>query len=82
MDNSNNSQMNTSNLIGAVLILASLTLGYIGINKIADNTTQINLLGMKIDASNESGKQQGYLYIGAAILLFVGGIYTLKSKNQ
>lgn len=73
--------MNTSKIIGAILIIASLLVGYVGFNKIADNTAQINLLGLKIDASNESGKQQGYIYLGFAILLFGGGIYSLnKSK--
>ena len=51
--------MNISKIIGAILIIASLLVGYVGINKIADNTKEINLLGLKIDASNESGKQQG-----------------------
>ena len=74
--------MNLSKIIGAILILISLGIGYIGFNKIADNTTKINLLGLKIDASNESGKQAGYMYLGLGILLFVGGIYTLnKSKS-
>lgn len=73
--------MNASKIIGGILIIASLMVGYIGLNKIADNTKQINLLGLKIDASNESGKQQGYLYVGFGILLFVGGLYTInKSK--
>lgn len=73
--------MNTSKIIGAILIIASLLVGYVGFNKIADNTAEINLLGLKIDASNESGKQQGYLYVGFAILLFGGGIYSInKSK--
>jgi hypothetical protein len=73
--------MNASKIIGIILIIASLLVGYVGFNKIADNTAQINLLGLKIDASNESGKQQGYLYVGFAILLFGGGIYTMnKSK--
>jgi hypothetical protein len=74
--------MNLSKILGTILILISLGIGYIGFNKIADNTNKINLLGLKIDASNESGKQQGYLYLGFGILLFVGGIYTLnKAKN-
>lgn len=74
--------MNTSNFIGAILIIASLFVGYIGFNKIADNTKQVNLLGLKIDASNESGKEKGYLYLGMAIILFGGGVYTInKSKN-
>lgn len=73
--------MNSSKIIGAALIIISLLVGYIGFNKIADNTKQVNLLGLKIDASNESGKQQGYLYVGFAILLFGGGIYTINRSK-
>jgi hypothetical protein len=74
--------MNSSKVIGAILIIVSLAIGYIGFNKIADSTAEINFLGIEIDASNESGKQQGYIYLGLAIVLFAGGIYTInKSKN-
>ncbi len=74
--------MNTSKLIGLILIILSLGLGYTGTNKIADNSAEINVLGLEIDASNESGKQQGYLYLGLAAVLFMGGIYTFsKSKS-
>ena len=73
--------MNPSKIIGIILIIISLGVGYVGINKIADNTKEINLLGLKIDASNESGKEQGYLYLGLAVILLAGGVYTLnKSK--
>lgn len=74
--------MNISKIIGTILIIVSLALGYIGINKIVDSTHEINFLGLKIDASNESGKQQGFIYLGAAIAIFVGGIYVTKSKND
>lgn len=74
--------MNSSKIIGAILILISLGIGYIGFNKIAANTNKIIFFGLKVEASNESGKQEGYIYLGLGILLFVGGIYTLnKSKN-
>ena len=73
--------MNPSKIIGIILIFISLAVGYVGINKIADNTKEINLLGLKIDASNESGKEQGYLYLGLAVILLAGGVYTVnKSK--
>ena len=73
--------MNTSKIIGIILIVISLAVGYVGINKIADNTKEINLLGLKIDASNESGKEKGYLYLGLAVILLAGGVYTVnKSK--
>lgn len=73
--------MNPSKIIGIILIVISLAVGYVGINKIADNTKEINLLGLKIDASNESGKEQGYLYLGLAVIVLAGGVYTVnKSK--
>lgn len=74
--------MNTSKIIAAVLIMASLGIGYLGFTKISESTNEVNLLGLKIEASNESGKQEGYLFLGVAVLLFLGGVYTLnKSKN-
>ena len=74
--------MNSSKIIGIVLIIISLLIGYVAFSKIADNTNSVKLLGLKIDASNESGKQQGYLYLGLAIIVFSGGIYTInKAKN-
>ena len=73
--------MNPSKIIGIILIVISLGVGYIGINKIADNTKEINFLGLKINASNESGKQEGYLYLGLGVILLVGGIYTVNKSN-
>ncbi len=73
--------MNTSKIIGIVLIFISLLIGYIGINKIDNNSKVVNLLGLKIEASNESEKQQGYLYLGVAALLFVGGIFVINKTK-
>ncbi|MEO5776655.1 MAG: hypothetical protein ABIQ27_07100 [Flavobacterium sp.] len=74
--------MNMSKFIGAVLILISLLIGYIGINKIDDNAKEVNLLGLRIDVSNESEKQQGYLYVGLAVLLFSGGIFVVNKTTK
>ncbi len=74
--------MNTSKIIGIALIIISLLIGYTGFTKITDNSTSISLLGVKIDASNESGKQQGYLFLGLAIIVFAGGIYTMNRAKS
>jgi len=74
--------MNTSKIIAAILILSSFGIGYLGYNKIAESTNQVNLLGLKIEASNESGKQEGYLFLGVAVILFLGGIYTLNKSKK
>jgi len=74
--------MNTTKIIGAVLILVSIGIGYLGFNKVTQNTNQVNVLGLKIDADNESGKQEGYMYLGFAAILFLGGIYTVNKANN
>ena len=73
--------MKTSKIIGAILIFISLLIGYIGINKIHDNEKEVNLLGLKIDISNEAEKQQGYLYLGVAVILFAGGIFIVNKTK-
>ena len=73
--------MNTAKIVGIVLIVISLAAGYVGLNRVSDNTKEINFLGLKIDASNESGQMQGFLYLGVAAALLAGGLYTLKKSS-
>ena len=72
--------MNTTKIIGALLILVSIGMGYMGYTKVSEYPQEVNLLGLKIDASNESEKQEGYMYLGFAVVLFLGGIYTVNKK--
>ena len=65
-------------VIGALLIIASLAIAYVGINNISQSTESVNFLGIKIEASDNSGKTEGYLFLGLGIVLFAGGIYTLN----
>lgn len=73
--------MNSAKIVGILLILVSLAAGYVGLNKVADSTKEINFLGLKIDASNESGQMQGFLYLGAAAALLAGGLYTFRKSS-
>ena len=72
--------MKTEKIIGIVLLLVSLYVGYLGINKVANNSKEVKVLGLEIEASNESGKEKGYLFIGLAVVLFAGGLYSLNKK--
>lgn len=69
-------------IIGIILIIAGAYTAYLGINKVAANTEQINFLGIEIDASNESGQTKGYLFIGLGVVLIGGGIFTLNSGRK
>jgi hypothetical protein len=73
--------MNTQKLIGTILIIGSLVLGYVGADKIINNDASIEILDINIDVSNKSGKRQGFLYLGLAVVLFVGGVYTLRKES-
>ncbi len=73
--------MKLGKILGIVLILGALYVGYLGINKVSNNSKEVKVLGLEIDASNESGKEQGFLYIGLAVVLFGGGIYSLNKKE-
>ena len=73
--------MNISKIIGAILIVVSLGVGYIGINKVSDSTKHVSLLGVSVKGSNKSAQQEGYMYLGAALILFVGGIYSIQAKR-
>lgn len=74
--------MNLSKVIGILLIVISISAGYIGLHQIMDSTKEINFLGIKIDASNESGQLRGFMYTGAAIILLVGGLYVIQKPSK
>lgn len=48
--------MNGRNIAAIILIALGVYLGYIGVNKLANNTNEIKFLGIEIDASNEKGQ--------------------------
>ena len=76
-----NTKMEVRKIIGAILIIISLVVGYLGFDTLSESSKSVKILGLDIEASSESGKQKGYMYIGLAIMLFAGGIYTInKSK--
>jgi len=74
--------MQTNKILGAILIIASLFLGYLGTNKVTNSTKEVKVLGLEINASNESEKLEGYIYLGLAIILFGGGITMLNKKTE
>ena len=70
--------MKATKVMGIILIIASIALGYIGVNKISDSQASVEVLDIEMEATDQSGKQQGYIYTGLAVVLFIGGIYVLR----
>lgn len=73
--------MQTTKILGYVLLIAAIVLGYLGVTKVANSSSEVKVLGLEIDASNESGKEKGYMLIGLAVVLFAGGLYSINKKQ-
>jgi hypothetical protein len=72
--------MNGRNIAAIILIALGVYLGYIGVNKLANNTNEIKFLGIEIDASNEKGQTQGVIFIVLAAMMIGGGAAVMKKK--
>lgn len=72
--------MNGRNIAAIILIALGGYLGYIGVNKLANNTNEIKFLGIEIDASNEKGQTQGVIFIVLAAMMIGGGAAVMKKK--
>jgi len=51
--------MQTNKTLGAILIIVSIFLGYLGTTKVTNSSTEVRVLGLEINASNESEKLEG-----------------------
>lgn len=74
--------MKIMKIVGIVFIVLGLYTGYIGLNKLVDNTNQVNFLGIKIDADNEKGQTKGIMFLGAGLLLITGGVFAIKKDSK
>ena len=72
--------MNGRNIVASLFIVFGLYIGYIGINKLANNTNEIKFLGLEIDASNEEGQTQGVVFIVLAAMMVGGGAALMRKK--
>ncbi|WP_341225827.1 hypothetical protein [uncultured Arcticibacterium sp.] len=72
--------MKSTKIIGILLIIGSLALGYFGFNKVSKNDASVEVLGLELEASNQSGKEQGYMLLGFSLVVFVGGLYATSKK--
>ena len=73
--------MQTTKILGTILLIAAIIFGYLGITRVANSSSDVEVLGLEIDASNESGKEKGYMLIGLAVVLFAGGLYSINKKQ-
>lgn len=69
-------------IIGVILIVAALFLGYLGINQIQESANSVEVLGIELSAEDKGGKETGYIELGLGVVSLVAGIYLLGKRKK
>lgn len=72
--------MKTNKIIGGILIVAALVLGGLGINKFSNSGESVDILGAEISVEDNNSRNSSYMYMGLALMSFLGGMYTMRKS--
>lgn len=67
-------------IIGVVLIVLAMALGYMGYERVTNSGKSVKLAGVELSATNQDKQTEGYLFLGGAFVAFVGGIVLVGKK--
>ncbi len=70
------------NVIGVLLIVAALFLGYLGINQVQKSANSVEVLGIELSAEDKGGKETGYIELGLGVISLAAGIYILGKGKK
>jgi hypothetical protein len=69
-------------IIGIVLIVVALFLGYLGITDLNESSRSVELLGMEITAQDGNTKEKAFMELGLGVVALVAGIYLLGVRKK
>ncbi len=69
-------------IIGVILIVAALFLGYLGVNQVQESANSVEVLGIELSAEDKGGKETGYIQIALGVVALVGGIYLVSKRDK
>ena len=69
-------------VIGILLIVAALFLGYLGVNQVQKSANSVEVLGIELSAEDKGGKETGYIELALGVVSLVAGIYILGKKKD
>ena len=69
-------------IIGIILIVVSLILGYLGVNQIKESANSVEVLGIELSAEDKGGKETGYIQLTLGLVALAGGVYLVSKKNK
>ena len=65
-------------VLGIVLILASLGLGYFGYQGYQEATNKVEIGSVELSANDSDARTNSLIMLGGAVVLLVAGIYVVR----
>lgn len=69
-------------VIGIILIVVAVYLGYIGITGLQESSNAVNILGLELKTEDSGAKQTAIVELIGARIALIGGIYLVGSKKK
>jgi len=69
-------------VIGIILIVGALVLGYFGINDLSESSTSVEVMGLELKAEDNTGKEKAYIQLGFGVLALIAGVYLVGQKKK
>ncbi len=74
--------MNVKQVIGILLIAASIALGYYGIKGLQKSEKSVKFLGIELKAEDKGGKEMAYVQLGLAVVALGAGAFLVSAKKD
>jgi hypothetical protein len=68
-------------LLGLLLILGALALGYLGYTRLQENKAEIKIGELEISAQDKQSKQEAYVFFGLGAICLIAGLTMSRSRN-
>lgn len=69
-----------NNLLVIILLVAGIVLAVMGINTLQASSADVEVLGLEINANDESGQMAGVVYLVLAAAALFGSYFMWKRK--
>ena len=68
-------------LIGLILVIGALALGYLGYTKLNDSKAEVKIGDLELSAQDKGGQQTAYIYFGLGVVCLIGGLMAVRGKS-
>ncbi len=76
-----NKAFSMNKFLGILLIILSLYLGYLGVTSFSNSGQSVDIVGVEISAEDNQQKLTSFIYLGLALVSFIGGIFLTQNRK-